>query len=156
MGKKWRNEKYSKKIKVDQWQDKRKKYIQSKYFRMLQKEGKVNNPNMAPLGEKNVQKSDSDRSAAKELKDKDESKSQKKKKSYSQTKQEFERRKKQAENRQKEEDRKQKFIERKEALEQYKAKKSEKFKVLSRKTSKGQPLMSGRIEMLLEKIKASE
>ena len=89
------------------------------------------------------------------MKDKAES-SQKKKKSYSQTKQEFERRKKQAENRQKEEDRKQKFIKRKEALEQYKAKKSEKFKVLSRKTSKGQPLMSGRIEMLLEKIKASE
>ena len=28
---------------------------------MLQKEGKVNNPNMAPLGEKNCQKSDSDR-----------------------------------------------------------------------------------------------
>ena len=36
---------------VDQWQDKRKKYIQSKYFRMLQKEGKVNNPNTVPLGE---------------------------------------------------------------------------------------------------------
>lgn len=71
--KKWRNEKYSKKVKgkliycaifvfvvhkrkclsVDQWQDKRKKYIQSKYFRMLQKEGKVNNPNMVPLGEQN-------------------------------------------------------------------------------------------------------
>ena len=80
----------------------------------------------------------------------------KKKKSYAQTKQEFERRKKQAENRQKEEDRKQKFIKRKEAMEQYKAKKNERFKVLSRKTSKGQPLMSGRIEMLLEKIKASE
>ena len=89
------------------------------------------------------------------MKDKAES-SQKKKKSYSQTKQEFERRKKQAENRQKEEDRKQKFIKRKEALEQYKAKKSEKFKVLSRKTSKGQPLMSGRIEMLLEKNRTQE
>ena len=37
-------------ISVDQWQDKRKKYIQSKYFRMLQKEGTVQNPNMAPLG----------------------------------------------------------------------------------------------------------
>ena len=82
--------------------------------------------------------------------------SPKKRKSYAQTKQEFERRKKQAENRQKEEDRKQKFIKRKEAMEQYKAKKNERFKVLSRKTTKGQPLMSGRIEMLLEKIKASE
>ena len=70
--KKWRENKYSKKTKgkksdlqydlfkfnfhsflflVDQWQDKRKKYIQSKYFRMLQKEGKLNNPNTEPLGE---------------------------------------------------------------------------------------------------------
>ena len=56
---------------------------------------------------------------------------------------------------QKEEDRKQKFLERKEALQQYKAKKNERYKVLSKKTSKGQPLMSGRIEMLLEKIKAT-
>lgn len=81
--------------------------------------------------------------------------SQRKKKSFAQTKQEFERRKKQAEKRQKEEDRKEKFLKRKEALQNYKEQKSKKFKVLSRKTSKGQPLMSGRMEMLLEKIKAT-
>ena len=35
---------------VDQWQEKRKKYIQGKYFRMLQKEGlSKNNPNLEPL-----------------------------------------------------------------------------------------------------------
>ena len=78
-----------------------------------------------------------------------------KKKSFRQTKEDFERRKKQAEKKQKEEERKQKFMERKEALQQYKSKKSERYKVLSKKTSKGQPLMSGRIEMLLEKIKAT-
>lgn len=77
------------------------------------------------------------------------------KKSFRQTKEDFERRKKQAEKKQKEEERKQKFLERKEAMEQYKAKKNERYKVLSKKTKKGQPLMSGRIEMLLEKIKAT-
>ena len=82
--KKWRTQKYSKKVKgmylhiyvntkmtffavlsflhttymyafflVDNWQEKRKKYIQGKYFRMLQKEGLSKNPNMVPLGQTN-------------------------------------------------------------------------------------------------------
>ena len=38
---------------VDNWQEKRKKYIQGKYFRMLQKEGLSKNPNMVPLGQTN-------------------------------------------------------------------------------------------------------
>ena len=37
---------------VDEWQAKRKKYIQGKYFRMLQKEGMSKNPNLVPLGDK--------------------------------------------------------------------------------------------------------
>lgn len=42
--------------------------------------------------------------------------------------------------------------ERAEALRNYKEKKMRNFKVLSKKTRKGQPVMKGRIEMLLEKI----
>lgn len=42
--------------------------------------------------------------------------------------------------------------EREEALRKYKEKKIRAFKVLSKKTKKGQPVMKGRIEMLLEKI----
>ncbi len=38
------------------------------------------------------------------------------------------------------------------ALDKYKRKKTLKFKKLSAKTSKGQPIMKNRIEMLLEKI----
>ena len=78
-----------------------------------------------------------------------------KKKSFRQTREEFQRRKKLAEKKQKEEERKQKYLERKEAIEQYKAKKNEKYKVLSKKTKKGQPLLAGRIDLLLEKIKAT-
>lgn len=42
--------------------------------------------------------------------------------------------------------------EREEALKKYKQKKLHAFKTLSRKTKKGQPVMKGRMEMLLEKI----
>lgn len=45
--------------------------------------------------------------------------------------------------------------EREEALRKYKEKKLHNFKVLSKKTKKGQPVMRGRIEMLLEKIQQS-
>lgn len=45
--------------------------------------------------------------------------------------------------------------EREEALRRYRNKKIHNFKVLSKKTKKGQPVMKGRIEMLLEKIQQS-
>ncbi|RLU27588.1 hypothetical protein DMN91_001392 [Ooceraea biroi] len=45
--------------------------------------------------------------------------------------------------------------EREEALKRYKEKKIRNIKVLSQKTKKGQPVMKGRIEMLLEKIQRS-
>lgn len=48
-----------------------------------------------------------------------------------------------------------KKAEREEALRNYKEKKMRNFKVLSKKTRKGQPVMKGRIEMLLEKIQRS-
>ena len=78
------------------------------------------------------------------------------KKNFRKTKEDFQRRKKQAENKQKAEDRKKRFQEQKEAKQLYKSKKAERYKILSKKTSRGQPLMSGRIEMLLEKIKADQ
>lgn len=45
--------------------------------------------------------------------------------------------------------------EREEALRNYKEKKMRNFKVLSKKTKKGQPVMKDRVEMLLEKIQQS-
>ena len=119
---------------VDKWQEKRKKYVESKYFRMLQREGKLNNPNLVPVG------------ASQENKKKETTDDKPKntdKKNFSKTKEDFERRKKH-------------FQERNEAKQVYKSKKAERFKILSKKTSRGQPLMAGRIEMLLEKIKSEE
>lgn len=45
--------------------------------------------------------------------------------------------------------------EREEALRNYREKKMRNFKVLSKRTRKGQPIMKGRTEMLLEKIQRS-
>lgn len=42
--------------------------------------------------------------------------------------------------------------EREEALRKYRNRKTRNYKVLSRRTRKGQPVMKGRIEMLLERI----
>ena len=75
-------------------------------------------------------------------------------KSFKQTKQEFERRKKQAEKRQKRDEQRQRFLEKQEAIKVYRQKKAEKNKILNRKNKRGQPVMAGRMEMLLEKIKA--
>lgn len=96
---------------------------------MLKKSGSANT---APLGEK---------------KDK--------KPSFKVTKLEFERRKKKAEKMEKAAEKKRQHEERVEALKTYKTKKEEKFKVLSRKTKRGQPVMAARMEMLLEKIQQS-
>ncbi|XP_050356385.1 thyroid transcription factor 1-associated protein 26 [Nymphalis io] len=41
-------------------------------------------------------------------------------------------------------------------LQEYKKKKNERFKKLSKKTKKGQPVMTGRLELLLEKIQSSK
>ncbi|KAI8432640.1 hypothetical protein MSG28_013619 [Choristoneura fumiferana] len=46
--------------------------------------------------------------------------------------------------------------EKKQKLEAYRKKKQEKFKKLSRKTKKGQPVMTGRLELLLEKIQKNK
>lgn len=55
-------------------------------------------------------------------------------------------------NREKTEENARAKAEREEALKKYQEKKIHTFKVLSQKTKKGQPVMKGRLEMLLEKI----
>ncbi|XP_061724350.1 uncharacterized protein LOC133530455 [Cydia pomonella] len=51
----------------------------------------------------------------------------------------------------------QKAIEEKnQKMQEYKKKKQEKFKKLSKKTKKGQPMMTGRLELLLEKIQKNK
>ena len=127
--KKWRENKYSHKAKLEKWTDNRNKALQRKYFRMLKKDSVGQGANAIPLGQKEV------------------------KKSYKKTKEEFEKRKKQAENKQKREDKEKKYKERQEAIKLYKQEKARKYKILSKKNKNGQPSMSGRMELLYEKIK---
>ena len=61
-------------------------------------------------------------------------------------------RKKAAEKKQKADEKKAKFLSRQKAIEEYKRKKAEKFKEISKKTRKGQPVMAGRMKLLLDKI----
>lgn len=69
---------------------------------------------------------------------------------YEQAKQELEKRKNEKE--QLREEREKQKAERDEALQKYKKDKIRKYVKLKQKTKKGQPVMAGRMELLLEKI----
>lgn len=81
------------------------------------------------------------------------SKSRKKGYAFFKAKQEY--RRKQEEEKKRREDAARVKAEREEALRNYREKKMRNFKVLSKRTKKGQPVMKGRTEMLLEKIQRS-
>ena len=130
--KKWRENKYSHKAKLDKWTENKNKAMQRKYFRMLKKENCGNGANATPLGNR---------------------KSMGSKASYKKTKEEFEKRQKQAENKQRREDKEKKFKEKQEAIKLYKQEKARKYKLLSKTNRHGQPSMSGKIQLLYEKIK---
>ncbi|TRY73812.1 hypothetical protein TCAL_02572 [Tigriopus californicus] len=151
--KKWRENKYSKKTKVDQWKGQREKSLKHRYFKMMRKHDGAN-ANMAPLGSpkpaSTLPAADTPSNPALDPT----TAPNKKWHSIKQAKQEFEARQQKAEKRQKAEEKKKRQMERVEALKQYRQKKAEKFKILSQKTRKGQPVMAGRLELLLEKIQA--
>ena len=130
---KWRENKYSHKAKLDKWTENRNKGMQRRYFRMLKKEQPGKGANAIPLGEKNATT----------------------KPSYKKTKEEFEKRQRQAERKQKQEEKQKRFKERQEAIKLYKEQKAERYKLLSRKTKYGQPSMAGRMQLLFERIKKS-
>lgn len=52
--KKWRQNRYSNKVKLDRWQEKREKGLKQRYFKMLKKDGRKkgagDNANLEPLG----------------------------------------------------------------------------------------------------------
>eukprot|EP00092_Neocalanus_flemingeri_P039375 GFUD01042871.1.p1 GENE.GFUD01042871.1~~GFUD01042871.1.p1 ORF type:complete len:171 (+),score=77.40 GFUD01042871.1:53-565(+) len=143
----WREKKYSHGHKVEQWRDKQKLSMARNYQKMIRKDekkaefqnkgSKKENPNLEPIGEK--------KSLVEKMEDRRPAQS-----GYNRAKSKFEdkvasKQKKQEEilNRQKEKE---------EAIKKYKEKKAVKMKALSAKTRRGQPVMAGRIEMLLEQI----
>ena len=129
--KKWRENKYSHKVKLDKWTDNRNKAMERKYFRMLKKEHVGNGANVVPLGQKGAPQT------------------------FKKTKEDFEKRKKQAEIKQKREEKEKRYKEKQEAIKLYKQEKARKYKILSNKNKHGQPSMAGRMQLLYEKIKQS-
>merc|ERR1712210_52861 len=137
---KYREKKYSHVKKLNDWKKNHKIDAERKYKKMLRKEEKKNqflaksNPNMQPLGQKSVH-----------------SKTENKQKSgLNKAKKTFE--EKVAAKRKAEEEAEKKQKEKEEAVKRYKEKKAQKSKALRAVTKRGQPVMAGRMELLLAKI----
>merc|ERR1711915_519824 len=124
--------KYNHGHKVDQWREKHKLAAKMKYKRMLKKEQRKNsdsNPENVYINSKHVPKAKTGLSKAREQFSQKEINRKKKK-------EEFVR----------------KQAEKAEAIQKYKEKKNVRLKVLNSKTKRGQPVMAGRMELLLAKI----
>lgn len=130
----WRQKKYSHKTKVQQFEERRRKAALHKYYKELKKS----------------QVDVSHRKQESSVSGGDSKKLHRESNPYEKAKQELERRKKEKElliaERAKEK------VEREDALQKYKKDKIRKYMKLKKKTKKGQPVMAGRMELLLEKI----
>ncbi|XP_058788953.1 thyroid transcription factor 1-associated protein 26 homolog [Phymastichus coffea] len=136
--KKYREQKYSNKYKVKQWEQKRKKTLLTRLYKDLERDEKA--------AKSSLKNSDPSNNAS-------ESVNNRSRNAFFSAKKEF--LKKQEEKQRKIENILKAKKEKEEALKKYKEKKMKNFKVLSMKTKKGQPVMAGRMELLLEKIKNS-
>jgi len=149
----YRTKKYDNKAKLEDWKEKRKVSMQHKYKKMLKKEGKAAHNVMEiykQFESTNPAGSETPSGLDNGTRQKKQSTKVIKHSSLNRAKQRFEEKKAAAARKQEEFQQKQK--ERAEALKKYRQKKDLRFKKLSAKTRKGQPLMGGRIELLLEKI----
>ncbi|XP_032691017.1 thyroid transcription factor 1-associated protein 26 homolog isoform X2 [Odontomachus brunneus] len=134
--KKYRLKKYSNKYKINQWEERRRKAVMREFHKELKRNQQDSTQTLTDLSDTS--------------KDTDTSNSEKKNYAFFKAKQAHkcimkDKKEKMEEiNRKKEESN--------EALKKYKEKKMHTFRALSKKTKKGQPVMKGRIELLLEKI----
>ncbi|KAF5296582.1 hypothetical protein FQR65_LT10235 [Abscondita terminalis] len=159
--KKWRMKKYSKKYKLEQWENKRKKGVLQEYYKQIKDdEPKFNVQKIYEQyeeedeNENNLNKDTQESRDRNRIVEKTVSGTEKNKgKPFKKAHEEFQRIKEEN-NKRKEEIAKEK-ADRAEAKKRYKAQKLEKFKKLNKKTKKGQPIMKYRMEMLLEQIQKS-
>ncbi|XP_011696439.1 PREDICTED: thyroid transcription factor 1-associated protein 26 homolog [Wasmannia auropunctata] len=138
--KKYRLQKYSNKYKIEQWEEKRKKAVLLGFYNQLKRDEQNSAGTSLNLG-------DASNSAD------ETSKPRKKGYAFFKARQEYKRKREEKKKRKEEAVRVR--AEREEALRKYKEQKMRNFKILSKKTKKGQPVMRGRIELLLEKIQQS-
>lgn len=148
--KKWRLQKYSKKYKLEQFEERRKKSVLHEYYQQLRHERPKTD--VKKIYEQ-YDESDDERGPRNYVQHPDYDPKGPKRSTRTKVRLEMERIKKEKEAKKEEaEKRKQ---EQDEAMKKYRAKKIEKNKKLNKKTKRGQPVMKGRIEMLLEKIQNS-
>ena len=131
----WRDKKYNHGHKVEQWREKHKVAVKMRYKRMLKKEQKKN-PDFKPENTANSNKNISN--------------VPKHKTAFSKARQQFN--EKELNKKKKKEEFIKKQSEKEEAMKKYKEKKAARLKVLNSKTRRGQPVMAGRMELLLAKI----
>lgn len=145
----YRLKKYSKKYKLQQWEEKRKQRLMREYQKEVKKESMAGTYKPKLFDEDTIDSSNTGRFVKHpDLIEKENL--QTKKDPFQKAKEEYKKVK------QSKLEKKQEFEkikeEKKQKLEEYKRKKQERFKKLSKKTKKGQPVMTGRLELLLEKI----
>lgn len=158
--KKWRIQKYSKKYKLEQWENERKKTVLQEYYKQIKDEPKYD---VQKIYEQYGEEDDNENNLNKDLQEsrnevQHESKvqlgsSKQKLKRFKKAGEQFQRLKEDAIKRN--EEMANEKLKREEAKNQYKAQKLDKLKKLNKKTKKGQPIMKYRMEMLLEQIQKS-
>ncbi|GBP87046.1 Thyroid transcription factor 1-associated protein 26 [Eumeta japonica] len=154
----YRLKKYSKKYKLEQWEEERKKKLLRNYYKDINKEDNIGTYRKKEFDEQPMDETDSpgkfvrhpDLIQVQDKRRQDVSKLAQKKDPFRKAKEQYNKIKEEKANKKMEiekikEEKKQKLLE-------YKKKKTEKFKKLNRKTKRGQPVMTGRLELLLEKI----
>lgn len=148
----YRLKKYSKKYKLEQWEEKRKKKLLYDYHKTIKNDPMLGSYKPKSFDEDNTDAND--HAIGKFVRHPDlieEKKVEKGKKDpYKKAKEHLEKVKQ--EKLQKQQEKEKSKLEKAQKLQEYKKKKQDRFKKLSKKTKRGQPVMTGRLELLLEKI----
>lgn len=155
----WRLQKYSKKYKLDQWEEKRKKAVLKEYYQQTKNEKpKIDiNKIYEQYDSDNEEKPKPRKNYVQhpDYKQPEENEYEQKAKKSTKRKVQLELERIKQEKQDKKEELLKQKQEREDALKLYKQKKYEKQKQLNKKTKRGQPVMKGRIEMLLDRIQNS-
>lgn len=148
--KQWRLQKYSNKYKVEEWENKRKKIMTRRYNKVLKKQPSFDVQKIYEEAERDAQTIEKfegqDSVETSENSNKKKGRGRNYAEKIESWKEDKEKKREEAEKRK---------AEKMAALEAYRQKKVQKNRILTKKTSKGQPIMKGRLELLLQQIQES-
>lgn len=140
--KQWRLQRYSKKFKVEEWENKRKKVIERRYNRELK--------HQPTFDVKKIYEEEGKQENEEDETDEGQVKNKKRRMNYGEVIQKIKKDKLSAK-----EEAERRMEERKVKLEASKKKRMEKSRIFSQRTRKGQPIMKGRLELLYKQIEES-